>query len=268
MHFQAAAHPFKPQLRQSAGGARLPQEECFASGGSAANAATVQDIRGLIFDFDGLIVDTESAIYQAWRELYASQGQELALAEYVRCVGSTFAQFDPIAELDARLGTVPDWPSLLEHKDQRVRELHLELGPLPGVREWLREAAALELPCAVASSSSRHWVEGWLARLDLRGFFAAVITRDDVGRVKPAPDLFLSAAAALALHPQECLVLEDSRNGLLAAQAAGIRCLIVPGQVTLGSDFGGAWRVASSLAELPLASLLQPEGTSRSGAEG
>jgi putative hydrolase of the HAD superfamily len=212
--------------------------------------------RALIFDFDGMIVDTESAIYQAWRELYESQGHDLDLADYVHCVGSTFRQFNPITELERRLDGALEWPPLIATKDARIHELHLDLDAMPGVRDLLAEARHRGIPCAVASSSDSRWVRRWLEQLDLMDYFAAIRTRDDVAAVKPAPDLFLSAAAALGVPPPECLVIEDSRNGLLAAQAAGIPCVIVPSPVTVGSDFTGAERVISSLEGIRLDNLL------------
>ena len=210
----------------------------------------------LIFDFDGLIVDTESAIYDAWRELYASQGHDLTLADYINCVGSTFAGFDPVAELDRRLGRPADWEPLIAIKDARIRELHEPLEPLPGVRELLAAASNQSVPCAVASSSERRWVNRWLERLDLKDCFQIIRTRDHVARAKPAPDLFLSAAEGLRVPPARCLVLEDSRNGLLAAQAAGMPCVVIPGPVTKDSDFSGAARVLRSLNEVSLDDLI------------
>lgn len=211
----------------------------------------------LIFDFDGLIVDTEAAIFEAWQELYRSQGEELELADYVNCVGSTFGQFDPMRELERRLGYEPDWPVLLAAKDRRIREGHVGLPPLPGVRELLQEAKEAGVPCAIASSSEITWVGRWLQELHLAPYFQAVWTRDRVARAKPAPDLFLGAADELGLEPSVCLVLEDSRNGLLAAEAAGCPCVIVPSTVTRGLDFTGAQAVLPTLAGVGVNDLAQ-----------
>jgi HAD superfamily hydrolase (TIGR01509 family) len=217
----------------------------------------------LIFDFDGLIADTESAIYEAWAELYGKHGEELGLAEYVQCVGSTFGQFDPMAELERRLGRTLDWAPLLEAKDAVIRARHEGLPPLPGVRELLEQAAAAGVPCAVASSSSADWVRPWLRKFDLNDAFQAIWTRDRVQEVKPSPELFLGAAADLGRAPGRCLVLEDSYNGLRAAQTAGSPCVIVPSPVTRGSDFSAAHRILPSLAHTSLADLLEiiPEST-------
>lgn len=212
--------------------------------------------QALIFDFDGLIADTESAIYGAWAALYASQGEALGLAEYVHCVGSTFGQFDPMAELERRLGCLLDWPPLLAAKDEVIRAGHRGLSPLPGVRELLKEAAEAGVPCALASSSTADWVGPWLDTLGLAPAFRVVWTRDRVRQAKPSPELFLGAAAELGIPPGRCVVLEDSRNGLRAAQSAGSPCVIVPSPVTRGSDFTGAQRILPSLAGIGVADLL------------
>jgi len=212
--------------------------------------------RALIFDFDGLIADTETAIYDAWAALYQSQGETLELTDYVHCVGSTFGQFDPMAELERRLARTLDWPPLLAAKDKVIQAGHHQLSPLPGVRELLAEAAATGIPCAIASSSTIDWVSRWLETFQLAPAFRSVWTRDRVRQAKPSPDLFLGAASELGLPPAHCLVLEDSRNGLHAAQRAGSPCVIVPSPVTRGSDFTGAKRILPTLAGISLANLL------------
>ena len=133
---------------------------------------------GLIFDFVGLIADTESAIFQAWAELYEHHGHTLSLEDYVNCVGSTFAAFDPMAELEIRLGRAVEWEPVLARKDARIRELHEPLAEMPGVRALLEEARSAGVRCAVASSSQALWVEPWLEKLALRPFFEVVRTRD------------------------------------------------------------------------------------------
>ena len=137
---------------------------------------------------------------------------------------------------------------VLPRKDARIRELQQGLDTLPGVRELLLAADRAGNPCAVASSSQNSHVYTWLDRVGIRDAFALIRTRDDVQRAKPAPDLFLAAAAGLDLAPGETLVLEDSANGLRAARAAGAPCVIVPSPVTRGSDFTGAAGMLETLA--------------------
>lgn len=204
-------------------------------------------MRALVFDFDGLIVDTESAIYEAWRELYLHHGHDLPLPTYVQCVGSTFGHYNPMAALEELTGGLVAWESVLPRKDARIRELQQGLDTLPGIRELLMEADRAGIPCAVASSSQRSHVQTWLDRTGIGDAFAAIRTRDDVVSAKPAPDLFLAAAEALGLSAPETLVLEDSLNGLRAARAAGAPCVIVPSPVTRGSDFAGAAAILDTL---------------------
>ncbi len=212
-------------------------------------------LRALIFDFDGLMVDTETAIYHSWKEIYAAHGQELPLPTYVQCVGSHGSHYEPLAELETLTGTPLNRDELMAWQSQRNRELHNGLDTRPGIREVLTEARQLNIPCAVASSSNALWVHGWLDKLHLRSYFAEVITRDDVVRAKPAPDLFLLALQKLGLPGTDALVLEDSANGLIAAEAAGIPCVIIPNEVTTGLDFTAARAVLPTLHEVTITEL-------------
>ncbi len=205
-------------------------------------------MKALIFDFDGLIVDTETPIYEAWRRCYEEHGQELCLEEYVACVGSDFGGYDPAQELERRCGRKLDWDLLLEERRRRVDGALESAEALPGVRELLAEAGEEGVACAVASSSSVNWVGGWLERLGLEGHFACLRCRDHVERVKPDPQLFLAAAAGIGAGVAEVLVLEDSVNGMRAAHAAGMCCVAVPGPVTRSMDFAGAAGRVESLA--------------------
>lgn len=211
--------------------------------------------RALIFDFDGLVVDTESAIYEAWRELYLSQGHDLPLPTYVQCVGSVFGHYDPMAALEILTGKPVEWPVLLPMKDERIRSGQLGLDTMPGVRELLLEARGAGLPCVIASSSQRTHVQSWMERTGIGHHFDFIHTRDEVKHAKPSPDLFLLAAASLGVRPEETLVLEDSLNGLRAARAAAAPCIIVPSPVTKGSDFTGATSILETLEGVDLALL-------------
>ncbi|MBL9116220.1 MAG: HAD family hydrolase [Verrucomicrobiaceae bacterium] len=212
-------------------------------------------LRALIFDFDGLIIDTESAIYDAWREFYESHGQQLEMATWAQCVGTDFGAYDPKAELESFTGKSFDWKKIDRELEARVRELLTGYEALPGVRELLSDALQSGLPCSVASSSPLSWVEGWLNHLDLKGHFANVSCRDHVQRIKPAPDLFLDAAKKLGAASDEVVIFEDSLNGLRAANAAGMRCITAPGPLTRHLDLSSSWRRVNSLADVALIEL-------------
>jgi HAD superfamily hydrolase (TIGR01509 family) len=209
----------------------------------------------LVLDFDGLILDTESPIFEEWRATFRARGHELALDDWQHALG-THGGYDPCAHLAALTGEALDQPAL----EQEVRARYLArcegLALLPGVRERVEEGRALGLRTAVASSSSSAWVEGWLERHGIRHLFDTVCSRNHVERVKPAPDLFLLAARRLDVAPARCVVFEDSPNGIRAALAAGMRCVAVPNPVTRPLPMEGADLVLPSLAERPLRAIL------------
>ncbi|GAA5141793.1 HAD family hydrolase [Prosthecobacter algae] len=214
-------------------------------------------IRAILFDFDGLIVDTESVGYHTWRQLYAQHGHELAVETYAQAIGTEFNDlYDPRRDLDALTGSSLPWSELELRRLEHERELRSTLSTLPGVVDRLTEARELGLPCAVASSSPLSWVGTWIEQLELRHHFHHLTTVDDTGKVKPDPSLFLHAASRLGMHPHEVLVFEDSLNGLRAARAAEMRCIVVPGPMTQHLDFEGAFRRVGSLSEVSLRDLV------------
>ena len=207
------------------------------------------DFQAVLFDFDGVLVDTEWAIYQAWRRTFESHGHELPLEIYTRCIGSDFATWSPKNHLEELTGRAFDWHDLDARRQREIMEELGDAGAMSGVEEMLGKITASGLPMAVVSSSSHHWVDGWLEKLGLAGCFREIVCRGDAPRIKPAPDLFLEAARRLSVEPGGCLVIEDSRNGLLAAKAAGMRVCVVPNRVTAGSDFTEADGVWESLGD-------------------
>ena len=212
--------------------------------------------KALIFDFDGLVVDTETPLYDSWRVLYQEHGHDLDLATYVECVGSTTHRFDPITHLESLVGRPVAADQLHTEHRSRVERALATRDTLPGVRERLTEARAAGLGLAIASSSPSDWIDPWLAPLGLTEYFNVVRTRDHVSAAKPSPELFVTAVDRLGIAPHEALVFEDSYNGLQAALAAAIPCVAVPNAITEQSDFARATLVLSSLAQYPLGEIL------------
>ena len=202
----------------------------------------------ILFDFDGVLVDTEWAIYQSWRRVFEAHGHPLPLNIYTRCIGSDFATWSAKTHLEELTGLDFDWHDLDARRQQEILDDLSGEPPMQGALVLLEKVMAEALPCAVVSSSSHHWVDGWLAKLGLAGYFQTVVCRGDAPRIKPAPDLFLEAAMRLGVPAAGCLVIEDSLNGMVAAQAAGMRVWVVPNRVTEGLDFEAAERVFRSLA--------------------
>lgn len=211
----------------------------------------MQRPKGIIFDFDGVLVDTEWAIYQSWVQLYAREGQEISIATYSPCLGAGYSHWDPAMHLEQLTGRKFDWDKETPAR-QAVLEAALERsGLMVGALELLDWCAEQSIGLTVASSSSRRWVQGWLERLGIYHRFAGVFTRTDGYPVKPNPALFEAAQQCLGLAKAECLIIEDSENGTIAAQNAAIPCVAIPNRMTESSDFSrAAYRCASLTALL------------------
>lgn len=214
-------------------------------------------LKALIFDFDGLIADTEMSVYLSWQELYRAYGHELPLAEWLRCIGSDYGPdtFDPFKALEAFTGGPIDWEVVNAERRTREAALNASLTPLPGVEALIAQARAAGLKLGVGSSSSHKWVDTHLRHLGLWDRFDTVVCSDDVTQVKPAPDLFLKVAERLGVQPGEVVVLEDSPHGLTAARTAGIFCVAVPNTLTRHLDTSHANLHVDSMADLTLAGL-------------
>ncbi|MDO8880496.1 MAG: HAD family hydrolase [Coriobacteriia bacterium] len=213
-------------------------------------------VRALVFDFDGLIIASETNAVRSWQDLYARFGHELPLEKWATLIGTWDAEWDPGAELAERVGNGHDWEAI--ERERRAAELagaH-QLQALPGVIDRLDDARRLGLPLAIASSSDRAWVVGHLTRLGIADRFEAVITRDDVTRTKPDPELYTRAVAALGMTPEHVVALEDSLHGVVAAKAAGMRCVAVPNPLLAHEDYSAADICVPSLADSTLEALL------------
>jgi HAD superfamily hydrolase (TIGR01509 family) len=213
-------------------------------------------IRALIFDFDGLILETEWAMYQAWAELYQSFGCQISMEGWVSTIGTDEARYDPHLDLERQVGHLLDWPTLTPWRGQRERELVAGLDLRPGVEAYLTGAQRLGLKIGLASSSSRAWVEGHLQQRGLLPCFDCLCTREDVIRVKPDPALYRLALEKLAVQGKEAIAFEDSMHGMLAARQAGLFCVVVPIEFTRHLPLESADLRLNSLAELPLEQLL------------
>jgi HAD superfamily hydrolase (TIGR01509 family) len=212
----------------------------------------------LLFDFDGLILDTESCTFDTVRAIFAEHRVDLDRSYWQSILGT--ADHPHWTEiLAARLGQPVDRPALTARREERRMEVLLREPVCAGVVDLLDAARAAGVPTAVASSSTADWVVGHLDRLGLTRRFTAVVTSDHVAhdprRTKPAPDIFLAAADVLGVDPADCVVLEDSLNGVVAAKAAGMTVVAVPGPMTAGLDFGAADLVVPSVAALDLGML-------------
>jgi len=225
--------------------------------GNNASATPSREIRALLFDFDGLIVDTETPSFASWQEVFREHGRELPLERWATIIGTTAGGFDPLDYLEEIHGTIDRDAVKARRYEHELQLLEIE-GLRPGILEYLEEADRLKLKTAIVSSSSRQWVDRHLARLERADHFDEIVTADhDPERGKPRPTLYLEALGLLGVPAGEAIAFEDSPNGVKAAKGAGIFTVAVPNGVTASLGLDEADLVLPSLADLPLQELLE-----------
>jgi HAD superfamily hydrolase (TIGR01509 family) len=215
-----------------------------------------REVRALVFDFDGLLVDTEGPALQAWRELYSDYGHDLSPQTWAGAVGR-IGGFDPVADLERLTGRSLDGAALRTQRHRRKQDLARHEGLRAGVEDYLAEARRRDLRLGIASSDEFEWVAGHLGRLGIADCFDALRCADGDERIsKPSPHLYEVVLADLGVGAQHAVAFEDSPNGIAAATAAGLFCVGVPNPVTEELDLSRADLVLSSLAAVPLSDLI------------
>jgi HAD superfamily hydrolase (TIGR01509 family) len=194
-------------------------------------------IQAIVFDFDGLVLDTETPEFHSFQELFTEHGTELTLEVWGACIG-TQGGFDPYGHLETCLGRPVDRNQLRLLRKAKYDAKMQAADVRPGVRSYLQRAKELGLRIGLASSSKRAWVTGYLEQYGLLSYFDVIRTSEDVERVKPDPALYLKALESLGVPPEAAVAFEDSPNGSLAAKRAGMYCVIVPNEVTSQLPFG------------------------------
>jgi HAD superfamily hydrolase (TIGR01509 family) len=217
-------------------------------------------VDALVFDFDGVVLDTETPDFLTWQEVFHEHGVELDRSLWTGLIGGAAGAFDLYAHLEGLAGTDVDRDAVRRKRRPRYLDL-IEAEPvLPGVREYILEAKRTDLKLGLASSSSRDWVEGHLTSRGLVHHFDCIRGSDDVSRVKPEPELYLSVLDALGARAQSSIAIEDSPNGIAAAKAAGLFCVAVPNRMTKGLPLQRADLILDSLSDLTLEELAQIAG--------
>lgn len=212
-------------------------------------------IQALVFDFDGLILETEEPVYLSWLELYQQFGCQLSFEEWGSIIGTAHGEFNPRKNLERCTGMIIP-KDALEMRLQRETELIIGRPILPGVTQYLEDAKQKGLKVGLASSSTCNWVTNHLKRLGLFEYFQVIRASDDVKQTKPDPELYLSACAGLGVPANQAIAFEDSPNGVAAAKNAGMYCVAVPNVLTRRLALEQADLRLSTLEEMRLDSLL------------
>lgn len=205
-------------------------------------------LRALVFDFDGLLVDTETVLIDAWVQIHAEDGIVVDGGRLHHTVGLT----DFVHDYWSAYPAATDRDVLEQRYRAAARKLTLAAPPLPGAIELLRAARESGLRIGLASNSTHAHVEGHLAHRDMLGYFDFISCRDDVTVGKPEPDVYLAALRGLGVDAADAIAFEDSVPGHVAAHRAGIKVVVVPNPSTVHCDFAHAWRKFPTLAQASL----------------
>ena len=215
-------------------------------------------IKALIFDFDGLILDTETPEVLVWQSIYKENGFELPVEEWEKTVGGYgISSFDPAQNLSLLTQGRLD-PVSLKARYRLEADAIIHANPImPGIMDMIGSAKENGLKVDIGSSSPHSWVDTHAQRLDIYHHFDHIICQDDVapGRTKPHPDIYLKALETLQVDKTEAVVFEDSPNGVLASKRAGVFVVAVPNPLTAKMNVQGDLTV-SSLADLSLHDLI------------
>lgn len=213
-------------------------------------------VEAVIFDFDGLIRDTETFEFYSFQELLMEYGVELPLESYSARIGGHFNSFDPYDYLVKCLGRVLDRELLRKQRREKYDKLMINQKARPGVQKYLEDAKKLGLKIGLASSAPREWVLPNLEELELMSYFSCIRTHEDAKNVKPDPELYQQVLDYFRVKPMNAIGFEDSPNGAKAAKAAGMFCVIVPNELTKNLPFDDYDLRLNSMLEMNLSRVI------------
>ena len=214
-------------------------------------------IKGIIFDFDGLICDTETPELRAWEALFTNHGLIFPFERYQETIGAIHNDDSPFGFLEEMLGHPVD-RSQVKEEFMLLRNKLIESEQMrPGIHTYLKDAKNEGLLIGLASSSPRSWIDFYLGRFLIMEYFGCIKTFNDVNNTKPDPELYIKSLECMQLQPHEVIALEDSPNGVTAAKKAGVYVAVFPNEVTSRFEFDSADLIVNSLEEMPLKALLR-----------
>lgn len=182
---------------------------------------------GAIFDWDGVVINSEECHRLGWERLAAEEKCELPRGYFEKSFGRRNVEIVP--EILGWTQDQTEIARLAHRKEQHYRNIVRECGmqALPGVLNWLQRLADAGVPCGIGSSTARANIDLSISLIGCAPFFRSIVSAEDVMRGKPAPDIFLNVALRLDVPPERCVVFEDAIFGLQAARSAGMRCVAV-----------------------------------------
>ncbi len=206
-------------------------------------------IKAVVFDMDGLMVDTEPLYSEAMSQVAEKRGKCFTLNIKQKVMGRV--AIESLTIFKEQLGLNESPTELLEEREEIYGKLLAQnLKPMPGLFRLLHLLEEMNIRKAIASSSKRLWIDLIVNKLGILERFEIIVSGQEVKHGKPNPDIYLLAAKKLNLNPEECLVLEDAFSGVAAAKSAKMKCIAVPNQFTQGLDFSNADLILNSLEDI------------------
>lgn len=224
-------------------------------GCSRWKARIVSEVAAVVFDFDGLLMDTESCMLGSWQQEWRHHGLELDLDSFWVDHGGdvTAERYERLArEVGLSYDRATSHARRVAHRDR----LHAELQLRPGIGSWLDQAERANLRLAVASSSPRGWAHHLLAGVDSAHRFEVFACGDEVSAPKPDPAVYRLALDRLGLPADQVIAVEDALHGVAAAQAAGLRCVAIPNPHMAAARLAAAELLLTSATEITLGQVL------------
>lgn len=212
-------------------------------------------LKAVIMDFDGLILDTEVIWYQIFAKWFKeNKNYNLPVEEFLKCVGSNPESLFQYLEIKYNL-KIDREEFLRDTEDQFLKQCQT-LPPKEGVIDFVKSVKETGLKLSLATSGTRSKSISQLSRIDLLDYFDLIITGEDVKRIKPFPDLFLETIKRLEIIKSETIIFEDSSNGLIAGQKAGINVFLIPNEVTKYSNFENYFDKKESLKQVDIRKII------------
>jgi len=209
------------------------------------------NIKAILFDLDGVVIDSEPLHFEAHKKILEDYGVELTLEDYLD-FGVAKGDSNLYREVSERFGVSIDNKEMAKRKKQAYWEILDKKGELmPGILEILQNFSK-EYALAIVSSGVKVSVEHVLDKFNIKNYFKVIVTGGDVAKVKPAPDVYLKAMELFGYNKEDCIAIEDSETGVAAAKNAGIKCFAIPNDFTKKQDFSRADVVLSSIKELKI----------------
>ena len=225
---------------------------------SSSTNVLIMKIKSVVFDFDGLILYTETPELESWEPVYQESGVHFPIKEYIKNIESVFNDNAPIQYLIEKLSNEKIPQSRIQQKFNELKSHLIEKEPpLPGVLDHLKEATSSGLRIGLASCSDSTWINCHMNRLGLRKYFYCILTKDDVKKAKPSSEIYLLSHSRLGLNNSEVIILEDSPNDMSAAKSAQLFKIAIPNQTTKSFNFKKADIVLNSLSDISLLELIK-----------